>query len=97
MERNYATILSLAALVVALPLPLLSASIFTEQAASFASQFGAGTYVLLIRWVGAWTLVGSVAGVRGLWLSFHHRGSRWLAGLATGANLLLLAQMAKNI
>ena len=96
-KRNYSTIVSLAAFVVALPLPLLIAFTFTEQVATLGSRVGAAVYLLIILWVGAWTLVGFIAGVRGLWLSFHHCGSRWLASVATGANLLFLAQMIKSL
>jgi hypothetical protein len=96
VKRNYATIISLAALAVALPLPLLTASIFTEQVGTFGSRVGPIIYLWLIYWVGSWTLLGFMSGVGGLWLSFHHRGSRWLAGIATGSNLLLLAQAVKS-
>jgi hypothetical protein len=79
------------ALVVALPLPLLTAFIFSEQVGALGYRFGAAVYLWIILWVGTWTLVGVIAGVRGLWLSFHDCGSRWLAAIATGANLLFLS------
>ena len=90
MKRNYSTVVSLAAFLVALPLPVLAALIFADQVADLGSQVGATVYLWMIYWLGAWTLAGSIAGVRGLWLSFHGCGSRWLASVATVANLLVL-------
>jgi hypothetical protein len=96
-KRNYSTVVSFAALVISLPLPLLTASMFPEQVGTFGYRFGAMVHVWLVFWVAAWTLAGFIAGVRGLWLSFHDCGSRWLASVATGANLFLLAQTAKGL
>ena len=98
VKRNYSTIVSLAAFVIALPLPLVTAFVFPEQVGEFGSRVGSIVYLWIVQWLGAWTLVGLIAGVRGLWLSFHNCGSRWLASVAMGANLLVLVPlMMRNL
>jgi hypothetical protein len=78
------------------PLPLLAA-LSTDVVADFGSRVGAAAYLYFIRWVGTWTLIGTIAGLRGLWLAFHDRGSRWLAAAAVGSNLFFLTQIVINL
>lgn len=96
MKRNYLTVASFLALMVALPLPFAMAMVFTEQVARFGSQLGAGVYLLMLLWMRTWTLIGILAGVIALRFAFGGCGSRVLACVATGTNVLLFVMTLDN-
>ena len=96
VHRNLLALLSAAAVILAVPVPLILAFEFRSQFAAWARYEGPGMLWLVVMWVGAWALLGAILGAVAVVTAFRKPGSRLLAILVLVLNLLLLFAQVRN-